>query len=50
MARKDFHRELDQLVEEVVSLGSEVEPYPAMMVNAMECWDIDAGGVPYRTS
>ncbi len=44
MARKNFHRELDRLVEEVVSLGREVESRIAMMVDAMEHWDADAAG------
>ncbi len=44
MARKNFHRELDRLVEEVVSLGREVESWLGMMVDAMEHWDADAAG------
>jgi phosphate transport system protein len=44
LARKSFHRELDRLVDEVVSLGREVESRIAMMVDAMEHWDADAAG------
>jgi len=44
LARKNFHRELDRLVEEVVSLGREVESWLGMMVDAMEHWDADAAG------
>ncbi len=44
MARKSFHHELDRLVEEVVSLGREVESWLGMMVDAMEHWDADAAG------
>ena len=41
MARRDFHRELDRLVGEVLSLGREVEAGLGAMVDAMEDWDAD---------
>jgi phosphate transport system protein len=41
VARRDFHRELDRLVEEVLSIGREVESCLGTMVEAVENWDVD---------
>jgi phosphate transport system protein len=42
MPRESFHRELDQLVEEVVELGREVESCMDTMVGALEKHDAEA--------
>lgn len=42
MPRETFQQELDQLVEEIISLGREVEAYLGTMVETMEGHDSDA--------
>ncbi len=44
MYRRDFHRELDGLVREVLGLGREVEACLGSMVEAVEGWDADVAG------
>ena len=44
MARRDFHRELDRLVGEVLGLGREVESCLGTMVEAVENWHADVAG------
>ena len=44
MARREFHRELDRLVGEVLGLGREVEACLGTMVEAVENWDADVAG------
>ena len=44
MYRRDFHRELDGLVREVLGLGREVEACLGTMVEAVEGWDADVAG------
>jgi phosphate transport system protein len=44
LARREFHRELDRLVEEVLGLGREVEACLGTMVEAVESWDADVAG------
>jgi phosphate transport system protein len=44
LARRDFHRELDRLVEEVLGIGREVESCLRTMVEAVENWDADVAG------
>jgi phosphate transport system protein len=44
LARRDFHRELDRLMEEVLGIGREVESCLGTMVEAVENWDVDVAG------
>ena len=44
MTRREFHRELDRLVGEVLGLGREVEACLGTMVEAVESWDADVAG------
>jgi phosphate transport system protein len=44
LARRDFHRELERLVGEVLGLGREVEAHLGTMVEAVEDWDAGIAG------
>jgi len=44
LARQDFHRELDQLMEKVLGIGREVESCQRTMVEAVEGWHADVAG------
>jgi phosphate transport system protein len=44
VTRREFHRELDRLMGEVLGLGREVESCLGTMVEAVESWDADVAG------
>jgi phosphate transport system protein len=44
VTRREFHRELDRLMGEVLGLGREVEACLGTMVEAVESWDADVAG------
>jgi phosphate transport system protein len=44
VTRREFHRELDRLMGEVLGLGREVEACLGTMVEAVENWDADVAG------
>jgi len=44
LARRDFHRELDRLVGEVMGIGREIESCLRTMVEAVENWHAEVAG------